>query len=87
MDIKKDSVGAHKRASDYRESLVKKLSKMSKEELEKERKTVMKSMDMKQNRSMIKFTENDIQTFIRGHLKSYVAEIEKELANRSVMKR
>lgn len=86
MDIKKDSVEAHKRASDHIESLVKKLSKMSKEELEKTRKAVMKSMDMKKNRSMIKFTENDIQTFIRGHLKSYIAEIEKELEKRSMMK-
>jgi hypothetical protein len=82
IEIQKDPVVANKKITSNIEKLVKKLPKLSKEELIKERTAEMKSMNSEEFRAMQKLFPQDVYSFMRGHLKSYLDEIEKELKKR-----
>ena len=78
-EIKKDSIVANKKMDESIEKLVKRLPKLTKEELQNELKAVRKTMNSKEY-GMIKtlFPQDYFQLMV-GHLKSYINEIEKEL--------
>ncbi len=78
-EIKKDSIIANKKMGDNIEKLVKKLPKLTKEELKNELKAVRKSMNSKEYGMIKTLFPQDFFQLIVGHLKSYIKEIEKEL--------
>lgn len=81
-DIQKDKINANKIMSENIKTLMRKLPKLTKEELETELKGVRRVMNTEELRMIRNFFPQDVFAFIQGHLKSYRDEIEKELKNR-----
>lgn len=84
LDIQKDSVVANKKMDENIAKLKRKLSKLTKEELETELDAVRKGMNTKEYGMVKTLFPQDIFRLMDGHMKSYRNEVENELKKTSI---